>query len=75
MLGALRRRRQDDELARDLALLTAFYAGPAVHADPNKLPPFSKWRESVLGIRKRMTREEAIARFDKMAARGLITRQ
>lgn len=73
MAGAIRRRRSDDETTRNFALMNAYFGGILPNADPKKLPPFGEWLGRMTGKRHRISRIEAMARLDAMAARGLIT--
>jgi hypothetical protein len=75
MAGALRRRKSDDEAARNFALMNAYFGGILPNAAyPRKLPPFNEWLARMTGKRRQLSREEVMARLDAMAARGLVSR-
>lgn len=69
-----RRREAEAKAARDLALLTAYYAARLANIDFRKagLDSFAKFRAGFEAPRP-LSREEVWARLDAMAARGLIT--
>lgn len=58
--------------ARNLALLTAYWAGRLARADFDKLGSFGAFLDKFEN--RKLTRAEVIHRLDAMAARGVITR-
>ncbi len=68
-----RRREAEARTARDLALLTAYYAARLAAVDFRKagIETFPKFRAGFEAPRA-LSREEVWARLDAMAARGLV---
>ena len=68
-----RRREAEAKAARDLALLTAYYAARLANIDFRKagIESFDKFRRGFEPARP-LSREEVWARLDAMAARGMV---
>lgn len=71
MDGALRARKSDAQQRRDLALMTAYFAGQLSQSDWRKVPAWPQWLAAITTPRKKLSGAEIIARFQAMAQRGL----
>lgn len=71
MQAAMRARKAEAQQRRDLALMTAYFAGQLAQADWRKVPAWPDWLAGMTNPPKKLSGDEIIARFRAMAARGL----
>ena len=71
MTGAMDARRSAAEMARQLALMTAYFSGQLAQSDWKKMPGFNAWVKGLTQPQRTATNSEIIARFEAMAAAGL----
>lgn len=69
MRGALKARREESETRRDLALMTAYFAGQLSQADWSKMAPFPDWLAR-LTVPQRISPAERIAAFEALSRHG-----
>lgn len=72
MRAALRARKAEAEHARDMALLSAYFAGAGgyLNIDPRKAPRWAEFHAKMTTPPRPMSGADLMARFSDLAARG-----